>query len=457
MKRFLSIFLIFALIFSLCACSSSTQESSQEAPNSSSAASSEAGKIEPYTPSDEPVTLRWTGWGSTTRHDQRMAWVKEFQKENPNFTIEYEAETEDSMVEKILIQSQAGEAPDIYQNTSYHLDDFWEKRLCMDLKPFIESGALSTEGYENMLAIGQTADGVQVQWPTQAATVSGIYYNEGKLKELGVPLPENGWTWSDFEKVMRSAKEALGSEKIWACQDEGGNYRFLETWLLQRGKSFCSQDGLNFDKEDLIEWLTLWKGYRDEGLISPADITSENSGKSWQESLMMTGKALMFIQSYGLLITAREISDMEINLVSPPWVEGGTKATPVISAGYCISAITDKPAETAYFLNWMNQSEKVQMDHFDFYGVCTNEKYNDKFKNNIEAGSLQIKDGTMEIMALQEYLAPFNVPYPPNPSGSTNAQELLITANEMVSFGSMTIEEAVDDFFVNAEQVFKRN
>lgn len=461
MKKFITLLLAAVMLLSMAACgnqaapAAASSSPAAEAPAAAEKAegTTAAAAFEPYVPNDEPVTLRFTGWGSATRHEQRQAWIDLFMQEYPNFTIEYEAETEDSMIEKILIQTQAGSAPDIYQNTSYHLDDFWEKGLCVDLGPMIESGALSTEGYEDLLVIGQATDGTQIQWPTQAATVSGIYFNQSKLNELGVELPENGWTWSDFENIIRAAAPKL-EPGVWACQDEGGTYRFFETWLIQRGKSFCSPTGLNFTKEDLAEWLTMWQNYREEGLVPPADVTSEYVGKSWQESLTMVGKALMFIQSYGVLITARKNADFEVGLVCPPWVEGGEKATPVISAGYCISSVSKHTPEAVFFLNWLNQHEQVQLDHFDFYGVCTNQKYNDKFKSDIESGAMEMMDGCMEIMAVQEYLAPYNVPYPPNPSGSTNAQELLIAANEMVAFNQMTVEEAVDDFFEQASHVF---
>ena len=410
------------------------------------------------TPSfDEPIKLRWCAWGGNSRHEQRRSWAEEFMKEYPNFTIEYEAETEDSLIEKVLIQTQAGEAPDIYQNSSFHLQDFWDKKMMVDLTPYVENGQLSINGYEKLREIGQI-DGVQVQWPTLIATLNGIYYNATKLEELGMDMPRNGWYWDEYETYLRQATEKIaekGWEGIWASEDEGGLYRTFEGWLVSKGKSMFSNNGLNFEKADLIEWLTMWDGYRKAGYVPPADITSEYSGKSWEASMVCVGKVLMNNQSYSHLVAMNKNVEDKMDLVTPPWAIGGVEETPVISAGFCISPTSKNVDAAIFFLNWLNQSEFVQRSCFDSYGSSTNAVLNRKYSDMIASGEIETMDGLVETISYADYLAPASIAYPPMPSGSSACQDLLTAANEMVAFGQMTVEEAVDDFFEQSAQLFE--
>ena len=465
MKKALFFLLAMTLVLTSTGCSNGTGASSASggtsgaspATSSTQASGSTDGGV--YVPSDEPVTLRWCTWGGTARHEQRQGWMKAFMEEYPNFTIEYEAETEDSLVEKILIQTQAGEAPDIYHNSSYHLQDFKEKGLLRILDPWVESAALSTEGYETLREIGQV-DGEQVQWPTQAATMNGIYYNATKIAELGMEMPKNGWYWDEYEAFLREGAAKIkekGWTGVWISEDEGGLYRSFEGWLVSKGKSMFSSNGLNFDKEDLAEWLTMWEGYRKEGMVPPGDITSEYSGKSWEESMIVAGKVLMNNQSYTHLVAMDKAMDDTMALVTPAWAVGGEEATPVISAGYCISSITKKADKAVFFMNWLNQSEVVQRSCFDFYGSCTNTVWNEKFGQMIESGEIATVPGLIETVDYSGYLTPFSIAYPPMPSGATSCQDLLTAANEMVAFSMMSIDEAVEDFFQQSSQVFARN
>lgn len=407
-----------------------------------------------WTPTEE-VTLRMMTWGGNARHEQRLSWVKEFEKLYPNIHIEYEAETEDSLVEKIIVQSTSGDAPDIYHMSSFHLDDFYDKGLCLNLAPYMESGLLSTAGFEEKLKAGQI-NGEQIQWPTMSGTYNGIYYNMTKFKELGVDFPDNDWTWDEYFDTMRALQAKITGSGMWASEDEGGLYRSFELWLMQRGKSFCNANGLNFDKEDMKEWLSIWDGLRAEGVVPPADIQSEYSASNWEQSMIVTGKVLMNTQSFTHLVGMNHDYPDDYGLVSPPWNPNGLKETPVISVGYCISPTSKHKNEAILFLNWLNQSEFVQESCFDYYSACTNQNISNKIRQALSDGSKEVQVGMLETIALSDYLSQYTVAYPPQPSGSTSAQDMLTAANELVAFGEMTVDEAVDDFFRQCEQVFSR-
>ena len=401
----------------------------------------------------EDVTITMMTWGGNARHAQRQSWIDEFCRLYPNYTIEYVAETEKSLTEKIPIQAAAGEGPDIYHMSSYHLQDFYEKNLCEDLKPYIDAGLLSTNGYEQKLNVGQI-DGKQIQWPTMSCTYSAIYYNKTQFDKLGVEEPKNGWTWDEYFDTMRKLQSKITDDKVWASEDEGGLYRSFELWLVQHGKSFCNNTGLNFDKDDLVAWLNIWDGLRKEGVVPPADIQSEYFTTNWESSMVTTGMVLMNTQSFTHLVGMNSDYPDDYGMVASPWLSDRKKEAPVISVGYCINPNSKHKAETVFFLNWLNQSEFVQRSCFGYYSACTNKSISDMIRKEINDKTMEASTGMLETIAIADYYNEYTVAYPPQPSGSTAAQDLLKAANEMVAFDIMSVDEAADDFFQQCEQLF---
>ena len=53
-------------------------------------------------------------------------------------------------------------------------------------------------------------------------------------------------------------------------------------------------------------------------------------------------------------------------------------------------------------------------------------------------------------------MLPEIVPYPAQTAGANAVKNLLLSENEAIAFGQKTVEEAVDDFFKQAEQILKR-
>ena len=53
-------------------------------------------------------------------------------------------------------------------------------------------------------------------------------------------------------------------------------------------------------------------------------------------------------------------------------------------------------------------------------------------------------------------MLPTSKAYPAQPAGSTSVQNALLSENEAVAFGKKTIEQAVNDFFTQANQILKR-
>ena len=77
----------------------------------SSDANAASGAITTTDP-NEKVTLRFSWWGSTTRHQATLEAIELYESRHPNVTIEGEYGAFDDFYQKLLTQLAGGTAPD---------------------------------------------------------------------------------------------------------------------------------------------------------------------------------------------------------------------------------------------------------------------------------------------------------------------------------------------------------
>ena len=65
--------------------------------------------------SGEPVTLRFSWWGSDSRHQALLAVIEAYEKKNPNVKVEAEYQGYDGYYEKIMTTLSSNTAPDVIQ------------------------------------------------------------------------------------------------------------------------------------------------------------------------------------------------------------------------------------------------------------------------------------------------------------------------------------------------------
>ena len=119
MKRATTLLLAATMTTGLCACSSGGGEAVKEteaktAETSKTAQPAENGTEEAKkADSDEKVSLRFSWWGSDTRHEATLKVMDMYMEKHPNVTIEGEYGAFDSFYQKLQTQLGGGTEPDI--------------------------------------------------------------------------------------------------------------------------------------------------------------------------------------------------------------------------------------------------------------------------------------------------------------------------------------------------------
>lgn len=160
--------------------------------------------------SDEPVTLRFTWWGSDVRHQRTQEVIKQFQAEHPNITVKGEFKEWVGYWDSLATTVAANDAPDIIQMDELYLATYAERGALLDLKTAEKN--LNTADFDpKALATGEL-DGKLYGLPTGLTTYS-VIVNTSLLDKYKIELPDDStWTWDDFRKVGAEVSKASGGK-----------------------------------------------------------------------------------------------------------------------------------------------------------------------------------------------------------------------------------------------------
>lgn len=398
-------------------------------------------------PADGEVTLRMAWWGGQARNDMINGLLDQFEATHPGIKVTREFGNEAQYVEKVITQSVGSNTPDVFQASSFYLDDFIDRDMYLDLSDYVESGDIDLQDFEAADIEGGQKNGKQylIAW---GHILTGVIYNMDLFKEAGVQFPTNDWTWSDYAQTAKDLRQHLG-DNAWATEDEGGSYRGLEVFAVQRGKSLFVENGLGIDKQDMIDWYTLWKDLRDAGVIPPPSVQAEQGGKSQDQSMLAKRKVAMISTSSNQLKTYQGSMKDELNLVSYPWMPDARKETPMIISGIGMSKDTKHPKEAAILINWLINDAEAAKTWMAEHGQPPSKKMQEVIASEIDLS--QKKE-----FAYFDSMLPTIKPYPILLEGSTAVQKLIQTENENIAFGNKTVEKAAEDFITQANKILKR-
>lgn len=395
----------------------------------------------------EDVTIRISWWGGQARHDMMNILLDKFEEKYPHIQVEREFGTQGQYAEKIATQAAGRNAPDVIQSSSSFIGDFVSRGIQMDLQPLVDSGDLSLADYPAQDIEGAKVDG-KLYMVTIGHSIEGIVYNKAIFEQAGVQLPQNGWTWDEYVQTMQDVQQSLGGD-AWASEDEGGQYRGLDFFLAQRGKSIFHDGGLGFDKQDLIDWYSFWDGLRKLGVVPPASIQSEQGDKPQEQSMLARGSVAMVRKSSNQLKIFQKATSDPLGIVSFPVDPAAEKVFPLVTTGLGISPDSKHQQEAALLINFIAHDPDAAPIFRGEQGPQPSPKMQAVIYDSLT-------DIEKDEYAYVNDILEFTKPYPVAPAGGNSVQSLVLTENEAVAYGQKTVEQAVDDFFTQAQQILNR-
>lgn len=350
MKRILSLMmLIFALAFWVVACTpaDATEEAvpTEEVETEEAAETEEMETEEAEAEAVEEITLRWrTRPDNQASIDVYTAASNTIDESWENVSLVYEpGGSETSSYQDVLVtELEAGTAPDVFWIPGTDVARFASSGLILNLNDLASADEDFNAGdfYEGPMGFLTTPLADQegeVLWGLpRDVSAFAIYYNQDLFDEAGVPYPETGWTWDEFETAAAEIS-ALGEDiSGFGMNSWWANWGYF---VNAAGSSFFNDDftacALNSDAT--IEGLTFAQSFYQNGYAVPWGSDAEGPFLAGQVGMFLNGRWA----TPGTIANA----DFNWNVASLPVGPSGEQTNWLFWGAYVVNANTEHPEE----------------------------------------------------------------------------------------------------------------
>lgn len=436
MKRLAALLTGAAMAVSLAACSSS--EPAETAASAASAAV-ETTAAPAETAEKEPVTLSVAWWGGDTRNTRIEKTLEMYSERNPHVTFSTATNNFTDHGTAMSTAAASGDLPDMWLiQTQLWMGQYVESGQLLDLRPYIESGAIDTTNIsEGNLASGKAADG-GIYAIAAGLNTPCIQYNKTLLDENGIEI-KNGMTVDEFAEKCAEIYEKTGYKTAINNPEA-----FIEYLLRADGKLLYDDKKLGVNSpDDLMTYFSLMKRGRDEGWLIDYETYVTAGGDSATQPVV-TGDSWCAMWNSNQTASLQDPCPEGVILDMVTWPTSDRTASGYTSGamGWCIPANVKNPDEAVALLDWWINSPEVHEVILGELGMPVN--------TAVAEHIIPLLDDTNA--RAFKYVLEEVVPYssPKNPIGGTGATEvrnLIDELEEMMYYGSISPEEGANRLF----------
>ncbi|MBZ2195505.1 ABC transporter substrate-binding protein [Occultella gossypii] len=395
---------------------------------------------------DAPKDMRFAWWGHEEMNRTTTEAIELYNSRSENVTITGENASWDDFWDRMATQIAGDNGPDAMQMSNQMIVDYAQRGALLDLEEYI-GDVIDTSTWNTDLQSYGVIDGIRAGVPISTDGFT-VLADRDQVEELGLSLPEEGWTWDDLAELALTIREGGGGD-LYGMSDGSGRYELLEPWVRGRGKRFFNAEDspvtLGFEKEDLAEFWEWWATMRADGGCVTPDIEAENL--SHETSPLVGGRAPLYFTTTSELTGVRALMESSIQALPMPDTAGGSKPANFVRPNLFMSAWagTPYPTECARFLNfWINDPEAVEVIG-NSRGVPPSPEAAALVEDEPDPSGLRTPSEYLalitEIGSPMDYLTP---------RSGRDVYQLLGRIAEEVRFGQTDIPTAVDSFFDQA-------
>ncbi|KSU78559.1 carbohydrate ABC transporter substrate-binding protein, CUT1 family (TC 3.A.1.1.-) [Pseudarthrobacter enclensis] len=304
---------------------------------------------------DGPVTLRFSWWGSDTRHKMTEKLIEAFEAENPDIKIKGEYGDWSGYWDKLATQVASQDAPDIIQMDAAYLGEYAGRGALLELKD------VDLSKFDQPVADSGTVDGKQYA-VTSGVNAMVVLANPALVSASGVALPDDKtWTWDDLDSTAAAITKA-SPEGVYGSGEVNSDAA-ANLWFRQHGKSLFTSDGkLGFDESDLAGWYEYQAKMRDSKAVPPASVITEDATASIDQQGLSTSRFAMNMYWSNQLGALSKASGQDLEIRRPPSIEGKASEARQFyksSMFWSASSRTKHPAEAQKFIDFVTNNAKA--------------------------------------------------------------------------------------------------
>ncbi|MFC7404237.1 ABC transporter substrate-binding protein [Georgenia alba] len=388
------------------------------------------------------VQIRFSWWGSDSRHRLNEELIALFESEHPNIDVVPDYTDWSGYWDKLSTAVAAGDAPDVILQDERYLREYGSRGVLADLSEH----DIDTSAYDPAVLASGEFDGGLYGLST-GVNVYALMVNPRMLDEAGVELPDDAtWSWEDFHRTATAVAENTDHYGFQSHADT----EQLTVWARQHGGDLFAENGdLGFDDAVLQQYWQDSLALQAAGAQPSASETIEVAEVGPEQSLLATGEGAFGAWWTNQLTAVEDAAGEPIQLVRWPgetqFEQPGTwlKSSMLLS----MSATTAHPQEAASFIDWMNNSVEAGEVILSDRGLPSNLDVREAIMDDLSESERRAAEFITDLQ--DEVAAPPPVP----PVGASEVSEALGRHNEDVLFQRVTPGEAAAAFRAEAESI----
>jgi multiple sugar transport system substrate-binding protein len=397
---------------------------------------------------NEEITLRVAWWGGQPRHDYTMKVIELYEKQHPNVKIEAEFANWDDYWKKLAPMAAANQLPDIIQMDTAYLSQYGEKGQLEDLSSYTKDGTINVDSIdENAISGGKIGD--KLYGFNLGSNVLSVITNDDMLKEAGVEIDDENWTWDDFQQNVLDVHKATGQ---FGTNGMHPPDVFFPYYLRTQGERFYNEDGTGLAYKDdqlFADYFNMQLGLVDEKAFPTPDIQAQIKGL--EDDYIVKGTAAMTWNWSNQYLGFAQLTEAPLSINLPPEQSAETALFLRPSMFFSIPKSSKHKEEAAKFLDFfVNDIEANKLIKGD-RGVPVSSEV-------IEALKPELTEDEAKIFEYVERASQnASQADPPDPLGSAEVMKALKDVSEQILFKQITPEEGAKKFREQAEDILGKN
>lgn len=395
--------------------------------------------------SDEEATIKFSWWGSDTRHELTQEVLDNFMAKHPDITVVSDFTDWGGYWDKLATTVAAGDAPDVITQEERYLRDYATRGALADISEL--SDVLDTSMIDESILASGEMDGGQYGIPTGINAYS-IVADPQVFADAGVELPDDEtWTWDDYVEIAAEIS-ANTPDGVYGAQDYGFNEPGFAIFARQRGEALYNEDGsLGFSPETLAAWWEISLELQATGGTPGAAETVEIDAGGPEQSLVGTGKGAMAFFWTNQLGAITNAAGRELVLLRHPGESENERTGMYFKPAmfYSISATSQYPEAAAtlvdYLLNDPEAAELLLSDR----GLPANTEVRAAVQDEFE----EVDQYAADFLGDLEDEIVDGLPVPP--VGAGEVAEITRRINGEVLFGRLSPQDAAEQFINEVE------
>ena len=380
------------------------------------------------------VRLAW--WGNDVRNKLTSDVVAEFEKENPDISVQLEPGTWSTYWDKLATQVAGGSAPDVIQMDESYLTQYSDNGTLLDLKKAGLDMSNFPSGTGDMGTTSKGTFGVVAGINSQV-----VIANPKVLKAANVSMPDDKtWTWDtlakDAEKVTANSPSGTYGSANWAYTDF-----MLRLWLRQHGAAEFNGSQPGFTPAQLAPFFQQAVALQKSKAFPSASLASQDSTTTQDQGMAATNKVAFSYWWSNQITALNKDTGQNLKLLMPPSTTGNAKDSQLYykaSMLWSVNKATKVQSAAMKLVDFLVNSPTAGKILGTERGIPANTKVLDAITPQMSPTDKQVSD------YLKSISGDLGSPMGLTPPGASNANYATYVTNLL--FGKTTPQQAAQDY-----------